>query len=50
MEVRKISALWFSATGNTDRTVNTLAETLAEHLKVPLERIPFTRPGERERD
>lgn len=49
MEVRKIWALWFSPTGNTDRTVNTIAETLAEHLKVSLERIPFTRPGEREK-
>lgn len=50
MEIKKVWALYFSATGNTDKTVNTLADTLAARLEVPLERIPFTRPAEREKE
>ena len=44
MEVKRICAAYWSATGNTDKTVNTIAETLAEKLGVPLERRNFTRP------
>ena len=50
MEVKKVWALYFSATGNTDKVANTVAEELAVRLEVPLERIPFTRPGEREKE
>ena len=50
MEVKKVWALYFSATGNTDKTVNTIAEELAARLEVPLERIAFTRPAEREKE
>ena len=32
MEVKRICAAYWSATGNTDKTVNTIAETLAEKL------------------
>ena len=35
MEVKRICAAYWSATGNTDKTVNTIAETLAEKLGVP---------------
>ena len=34
MEVKRICAAYWSATGNTDKTVNTIAETLAEKLGV----------------
>lgn len=50
MEIRKVWAVYYSATGTTDRAVNTLAEELASQLELPLERVPFTRPAERARD
>ena len=37
MEVKRICAAYWSATGNTDKTVNTIAETLAEKLGVDIE-------------
>lgn len=48
--IEKIWALYYSASGTTDRAVNTLAEALAAELDLPLERLPFTRPAERARD
>ena len=50
MEIKRVCALYFSATGNTEKTVATFAETLAEQLDVPWERLPFTKPAEREQD
>ena len=50
MEIKRVCALYFSATGNTEKTVATFAETLAEQLGVPWERLPFTKPAERERN
>lgn len=47
MDVKRIWTLYFSATGNTDKTANTIADALAHRLEVPAERISFTRPGER---
>ena len=34
MEIKRVCALYFSATGNTEKTVATFAETLAEQLGV----------------
>ena len=45
MEVKRICAAYWSATGNTDKTVNTIAETLAEKLGVPLEEIRKMQSG-----
>ena len=50
MEIRKVWALYYSATGTTDKAVNTIAEALAQALEVPLERVGFTRPAEREKE
>ena len=50
MEVKRICAAYWSATGNTDKTVNTIAEALAKKLNVPLERKNFTRPSDRAQD
>lgn len=50
MEIRKVWALYYSATGTTDKAVNTIAEALAQTLEVPLERVGFTRPAEREKE
>ena len=50
MDVKKVWTLYFSATGNTDKTANTIADALARRLEVPAERVSFTRPGEREKE
>lgn len=48
MKPDRITALWFSATGVTDKVVHTLAETLAAELSLPLViHRSFTRPAER---
>ena len=47
MEITKVWALYYSATGTTDKAVNTIAEELAAQLTLPLERLSFTRPAER---
>ncbi len=50
MNIEKVWALYYSASGTTDRAVNTLAEELAARLDLPLERVSFTRPAERAKD
>ena len=50
MEIQKIRAICYSATGNTARTVTTIAEELAKLLQVPLEIVRFTTPAERVKD
>lgn len=47
MEMRKITAVCFSAAGVTDKTVRILAEVLASELLLPLTCRSFTRPAER---
>ena len=48
MELRQITAVYYSATGVTDRVVHTLGEALAEALSLPLEFRSFTKPAERD--
>ena len=50
MEIQKIRAICYSATGNTARVVTTIAEELAKLLQVPVEITRFTLPAEREKD
>ena len=50
MEVKRVCALYFSPTGNTEKTASMIGETLAEQLGVPLERMSFTKPAERAGD
>lgn len=47
MELKKIWAVYYSATGTTARTVRAVAEALAHRLGLPVEEDSFTRPGER---
>ena len=47
MEMKKVWAVYYSATGTTARVVRTVSETLAEKLGLPMEERSFTRPGER---
>ena len=44
MQVKKICALYFSATGNTRKVTETMAETLSELLGCPWEKVDFTPP------
>lgn len=50
MEIKRVCALYFGATGNTEKAVLTVAETLAQLWGIPLVRMPFTKPGEREQE
>ena len=47
MELRKVWAVYYSATGTTAKVVRTAAEALAERLGLPMEERSFTRPVER---
>ena len=47
MELRRICALYFSATGNTQRVVCALAGTLGRVWRLPVEEIPLITPQER---
>lgn len=47
MELKKVWAVYYSATGTTAKVVRTVAAALAERLGLPLEERSFTRPGER---
>ena len=50
MELRRVTALSYSATGNTERTVSTIAGELAARLGLPMEEVRFTKPAEREKE
>lgn len=50
MDIQKVWALYFSATGTTERAAETISAELAKHLQVPRETVAFTRPGEREKE
>ena len=47
MEIRKVWALYYSATGVTEKTACLIADALAAQLGVPAERLPFTTPAQR---
>ena len=49
MELKKVWAVYYSATGTTDKVVNTLAEELAAQLDLPFERVGFTKLAEHEK-
>lgn len=50
MNIQKVWALCYSATGNTERAVKTLAEELAAKLGCTMEQVSFTKPMERTRE
>lgn len=47
MNIQKVWAVSFSATGNTERTAGIIAGELAARLGVSSETLPFTRPAQR---
>ena len=48
MNIEKVWALSFSATGTTDKLTCAAAEAAAKKLGVPMEAVGFTRPADRE--
>lgn len=50
MELNKVWALCYSATGTTDKVVAAIAEELSAKLGLPLERVSFTKPVDREKE
>ena len=43
MDVNKVWVVYFSATGNTDKTANTIGDALARNLDIPWNGFPL--PG-----
>lgn len=50
MEIEKIWAVYFSATGTTEKIISTVAKTLACQLDKPLEMIDISTPAMREKE
>ena len=50
MNISQVYAVYFSATGNTEKAAGIIGEALAEHWDVPLVRIPFVTPAERAKE
>ena len=48
MKITTVHAVYFSATGNTEKAVKRVAEAIARALGVPLEVYDFTFPESRE--
>ena len=48
MNIKRVRAIYYSATGTTQKVVETLAKTMAEALSVPFDSVPFYTPQERE--
>ena len=50
MNIKRICVLYFSPTGGTEKIARATAEELGRRLGLEPEYIPFTRPGDRERE
>lgn len=50
MQIKKVQAVWFSATGTTEKVVNTLAKDIADKLGVPYESRSFNSPASRKQE
>ena len=50
MDIKKITALYFSPTGNAERAAMEIARTIAEKLGVPLETFSLNRPEARKQE
>ena len=48
MDVKQVWAVYFSATGTTEKTVRTVAAAAAQRLGCPWQAVSFTLPGERQ--
>lgn len=50
MKLSKVWAVWFSATGTTEKVVTTIAEDIAAKLQLPWESISFNTPAQRKNE
>ena len=50
MQIKKVWGVWFSATGTTEKVVNTLAKDIAGKLNVPFESHSFNTPAARKQE
>lgn len=50
MKLEKVWVLCYSATGTTEKVTGTIAEALAAELRLPLERVSFTKPADRAKE
>ncbi|WP_298035294.1 4Fe-4S binding protein [uncultured Dysosmobacter sp.] len=50
MQLCKVWAVYYSATGTTDKMVNTIADVLAAELNLPVGRLGFTSLAERKKE
>ena len=50
MKIQKVWAVWFSATGTTEKVVNAVAKDIAEKLNVPFESRSFNTPAARKEE
>lgn len=50
MQATKVTAVYYSATGNTEKVVKAIAERIAEKLGAPMEVFDFTLPGSRRQE
>ena len=48
MNIKRVRAIYYSATGTTQKVVETLAKTLAEAFSVPFDSVSFNTPQDRE--
>ena len=49
MEITHITAIYYSATGNTRKVIKRIAKNVQEVLQVPLDYVDYTRPKNREK-
>ena len=47
MQIKTVRAVWFSATGTTEKVVNFVAKGIAETLNVPFDSHSFNTPAAR---
>ncbi|MBQ9330893.1 MAG: ferredoxin [Oscillibacter sp.] len=50
MRIQTVTAVYFSPTGSTERTVRTVAQSLADALGVPMAELDLTRPESRAKE
>ena len=50
MNTKKVWAVWFSATGTTEKVVNAIAQNIAEKLALPCETVSFNTPAARQQE
>ena len=50
MQITKVTAVYYSATGNTEKVAAAIAQRIAEKLGIPMEKYDFTLPRNRQEE